>query len=305
MIQSSRAIRAVVFIGGVTLMAATVHADIFRDIAFGLGYANFNIEGKHNRLSGGNDFLINTNFAGNPLDFGIADLTLQGPVSLGLSTGGRGIPELEFSVRTALDPQSQAVPLNYLLNVDAGGQASQIGGTLFMDGNFKMNGFGFYDLKLMYSSRQTVLRSGRFADDTQNFDGDVGPINISGNIVADLLAALTDPFFQSTNTVNIFDAFSGRAQLEKLIQGSNDTALAQIASANGLVANAIPVSATVTGVDGSNPSVSGRFLTSTGPSNTGTPALAHVVPEPAVLVMLLLGMPVVILGSRRRRNSSC
>lgn len=303
MIQSSRATRAVVFIGGVTLMAATARADIFRDIAFGLGYANFNIEAQHNRLSGGDDFLINTNFVGNPLDFGIADLTLRGPVSLALSTGGRGIPELEFSVRTALDAQSQAVPLNFLLNVDAGGQESQIGGTLFVDASFKVNGFGFYDLELMYSSRQTVSRSGRFADDSQDFDEDIGPINISGNIIADLLAALTDPFFQSTNTVNIFDAFSGRAQLEKLIQGSNDTALTQIAATGGLVANAIPVSPTSTGVDRSNPSITERFPGSGVRDEAGTPSLAHVIPEPAVIVLLLLGMPAVILGSRRRTVS--
>ena len=45
--------------------APTIRADVFNDIAFGLGYAGFEISGNNNPLSGGVDFLVTNTFVGN------------------------------------------------------------------------------------------------------------------------------------------------------------------------------------------------------------------------------------------------
>ena len=285
-----------------SLMVQAAHGDVFRDIALGLGYANFNIEGGRNVLSGGTDLLINNNFQGNPLDFGAAELTLQGPVSLSVSTGGRFLSELEVSLRTALDANAPAAPLYYLWDLDVGGQESQIAGNLYADANLTLNGFGFYDLQLTYSSRQTVFREGRFADDRQDLDFDVGPISIRGNIFADALALLTDPFFEATNRVNIFESFSGRVQLEEIARASTADALAKLADGasqknDRLFLPACGIGPLAPGEGGSDPSLA--FGTD---ADASSRAVGSIIPEPAVLLLMLLGVPVVLLKPLRHRH---
>jgi len=286
---------AALFCVGLSPMVA--RADVFRDIAFGLGFVGFDFQGSQNVLSGGTDFLATNTFVGNPLDFGAWDLTLQGPVSLALSTGGRTLSTLDFAVRTAPDAAAGASPLSYILNYDVGGQSAQITGSILLDANFSLNGFGFYDLEFTYSSRQDVERSGGVANDSNTFDMDLGPINVSGNIFTDVLAVLTEPLFDRAGRTNPFAQFSGQAQLQRAIETRTSEARQRLAAGGTLTEEDIPAltnAAILDALASGDGLALGRFDIPIG----SLPArIDGVVPEPTVLLFMLLGLPVVF---RRR-----
>jgi len=289
----------------------TVRAGIWSDVAIGLGAAGFDLQGSRNILSGGADFLAVNNFQDATFDFGSMELTLTGPVSFDVSTGGRRLSNLDIALTTALNGDRAAQPLEYELIYDVGGQETLITGSLLLDADLSLNGFGFYELELNYSSRQTVENDGRFDNTERDFDLDFGPINVSGNIFADMLAAVTQPFFEATNTPNIFASFSGREQLTNMIDARIADVLAQLDPATW-----------VGGSDESGSTVAGDRADATriGPlsaaqiieslsivSLDGTSAnpgfapqeSAGVVPEPTVLLLMLLGAPFLIRRSRR------
>lgn len=271
---------------------ATARGDLFRDVAFGLGFAGFNIQGDRNILSGGADFLVNRNFVGNTLDFGSGDLTLAGPISFSASTGGRFLDTLDLSFRTAINANAPAAPLNYVLNLDSGSQSTQVSGTLFIDGNFSINGFGFYDFDLQYSSRQNVGNDGRITDTDAQFDADVGPINISGNIFADMFAAVTTPLFAAAGSSNPFASFSGSAKLNDSLQ--NDNLLRLLADGAARDMNTlVPFTAAIPGADGVD-------VFGAGFGKGADEAFRGVVPEPTVLLLLLAALPLIF--SKRLRQ---
>ncbi|MBI4718274.1 MAG: PEP-CTERM sorting domain-containing protein [Planctomycetes bacterium] len=271
----------------------SARADVFRDIAVGLGYAGFNIEGQRNVLSNGVDLLVNTQFSGTPLDFGIGDLTLNGPISLDVRAGRRFLPTLDISLTTALSRDLAASPLAYSLSADVGNQTTDISGTLLIDADLSINSLGFYDLNLTYSSRQTVERDGRFAAGTDTNDSDVGPITVSGNIFADLLAMVTDPLFGQSGRPNPFASFSGNAQLKELFRTSADAAVVELASAAPGQSPALTFLGPTLRPVGSPPRHgSAPPDPSRGPANS-------VVPEPAVLVLMLLAAPAIVFYRRR------
>lgn len=263
--------------------ASAVRADWLSNIGTGLGYLGFNVEGQRNFLSGGSDLLINNNFRGTPIDYGVGNLTLAGPVSLQVSSGHRFLDTLDFSLRTAVNGNAAASPLAYSLTADVGSQAARLDGTLLMDANLSLDAFGFYDLSYTYSSMETVTRAGRFDDGSTPFNTSVGPLRIRGNVFADVLAFITDPFFQAPGAVNPFAHFSGSAQLKAIMEASAD------AAAQRLLSN-----------QGDNPMTPfpGTF------GNAALFPLASVslpqgaaVPEPAVLILMLVGLPFIL---RRR-----
>lgn len=278
--------RAVILFLAAGLMSPAVSlAGFLEDIGMGLRATAFTLDSRPNPLSGGRDFFVGRNFVGNELDFGTWDLTLQGPISMQVSTGGRRLSELEFSFTTAANSEAAVSPLNYVLNYDVGGQQTQVSGSLVIDGDLKFNGFGFYDLSLSYSSRQNVVRDGRFANDEREFDADLGPIVIRGNIFADALAIITDPFFDAAGQENPFESFSGRAKLADAMAVS----IAELQ--NSLASGLTP--------DDLGPAI----LKITAPDAGFAPAIqptagAQVVPEPPVLILMLLCIPLLI--ARRR-----
>jgi len=294
------AILAATFLAGVL----PAQADVFRDLAYGLGYIGFDIQGNHNVLSGGADLLATNTFLGNELDFGAADLTLQGPLSFSLSSGGRHLSELELAFRTAPDSGTAASPLNYLFNVDVGGQSAQIRGNIFLDGNLTFNGFGFYDLRLHYSSRQTVTREGQIANDTTDFDFDYGPIDISGNVFTDVLALITEPLFAAAGQPNFFSELGAKAAAgNQLLSGSREAAGDLLAAGIGTTDEQLASLASRAVLD----QLLGGTLRGLSPSNmslaVASPAGGRVVPEPSVLVLMLLGLPLLVRRSRRRTRS--
>ncbi len=262
-------------------------AGVFEDLAYGLGYAGFNLEGQHNPLSGGSDLRISRNLLGNSLDFGPGDLQLQGPISLELRTDNRGLFNLDIELQTAMTSDNTSQPLSYIFTYDMGSQQTEIAGNLYIDAGLTVNGFGFYDLELDYSSRQNVVRDGRFSDSEDTYDFDAGPIHVRGNIFADMLAAVTSPFFEAAGTVNPFASFSGSAKLAAAIESSNEEMMAQLAA----------------GVDPFAADMAPRILVDNGAGQVvgafdGTGRANASVPEPTVLVLMLLGIPAL---ARRRR----
>lgn len=282
-----------------TFAAGAARAEVFRDVAIGLAHAGFNFEGERNLLSGGPEFLVNRNFGRQPgetgttvWDFGAWDLTLMGPVSLGASTGGRFLPQFDFGLSTALTPGGAPQPLAYSLNYDVGPQATRIEGTLLLDIDLSVNAFGFYDFDLVYSSRQDVSRRGRFADDDQTFDADVGPISFSGNIYADVLAVVTQPLFKRTGRQNIFASFSGTGSFSDLLTNSSQVARDQLLAGDGSVAASRVMLLAVTPLDET------LLVPAASAQGANLPVEGRIVPEPTVLLLMLLGVPVLF----RRRS---
>lgn len=248
-----------------SFLSPSLQADTIHNVATALDFAGFDARGSRNPLSGGVDLLINRQFNGNLFDFGGTEVALQGPISLQMSTGGRLLPEFDVSFSTSLNNRSQVSPLNFSYVSDIGPQSTVVTGSLLIDGDFSIDALGFYDLSITSSRRNTVTREG-IVDDTGTFDSDLGPIVMSGNIFVDALGVLVDPLFEQTGRENPF------TDLAKLID----------------------LSAGPTGV-------ANRNFDSMQPPVGLSQENGAVVPEPTVLVLLVLGLPVVINRTWRLR----
>ncbi len=291
--RGSKHLVGFVLVGSLLVGNRLVWAGPEYTLANALDFAGFDLIGQPNPLSGGIDFLATTDFEGAPFDFGAWDLTLDGPLSLQFSTGGRLINQFDLSFTTAVNGASAAQPLAYSYTYDTGNQTAQVTGTVLADVDFSMSKFGFYDLSIAYSSRQQTTTEGRFANDTSTDDFDLGPIRVSGNIYADALAILTDPIFDRAGTPNLFASFSGNEVLNSILTGSSASVDDLLAAASesiittGAVYRAMPMSmGGIPGPPGGVPPGQGK---------KGGP-----VPEPAVLVLMLLGIPAILAQPRRR-----
>ncbi len=277
------AVIAAVNCGGVA-----ARADFVSNLGVGLAGAGFDVQGSRNILSGGVDFLVNNNFTNDVFRFGVGELRLQGPISLDISTGTRFVPTLDIAFRTALDRDGNATPLQYLLTADVGAQESEIAGSMFIDGNVSLNAFGFYDAEFTYSSRQTVTNEGNVSDDMQQFDLDLGPTVISGNIFADVLVALTDPLFAQAGIDNPFASLSGKAQIAQILEDA--ARAAERLQAQSTLASQVILGPTRDGLHG-------RINDLT--PETAIPA-TQVTPEPAMLVLMLACIPAILIRRAAR-----
>jgi len=285
-----------------TLVLATVspaRADVFHDVGTGLAFAGFDVRGNHNPLSGGADLLITNTFDGSPFDFGAADISFQGPVSLQVSTGGRYLSQFDVSLTTAVDNRSTPSPLNYVFNYDVGGQSTRVSGSALVNADFSLNGFGFYKLSVDYSSRQTVDRNGQVVTDQSEFDSNFGPITISGNVFTDVLAWVTDPLFEQTGQTNPFASLSPAARLINA-DPTQQQELLKALVALGDESSDPPSAFGRNGGAGLNDLPPELSLTAEGSNGR---SFGLVVPEPPVLGLLLLGIPAILgrFGLRTRR----
>jgi hypothetical protein len=258
-------------------VASAAQAGLFKNTVRALEYAGFNFIGEKNPLSGGADLALVRNFNNETLDFGATELTLTGPLQFTFSTGGRGLEVLDVSLST------NNRPLTYSLITDVGGQKTQVDGNFLLNATGSMNSFGWYDFEFQYSVREQIIQDGRFANSEEFMDFDIGPIDVSGNIFADMLAVLFDPLFTSLGTENIFASFSGRYQaMEELNRRLADSRLSALGldSLGQMSASMVPAEPMVLAEVSANPSY---------------------VPDPSTLLLLLGGAPVVYALRRRRR----
>jgi hypothetical protein len=188
---------------------------------------------------------------------------------------------------------------------DVGGTEVEIDGSTVFSAIGSINEFGWYDFTLQFSSRQNVSSTGRFANsDGEIMDFDVGPIDISGNLFADLLATLTDPFYEAAGYENIFASFSGRTARESALESTVSKLRAKMAAGVDLTSREVSelvnmaMTASLHGDD--VPDLGFLHLSaSPGAPTQALPGGPHAVPEPSTLGMLLLCA--CFLTRRRRR----
>ena len=277
----TRSIKHVLLVAALSvgMSASLASAGVFEDIAIGLDALNFDLQGQHNFLSGGADFAALTQFQGNPLDFGVGDLTLSGPLSFEVSTGDRFINTLDISFQTALTSDLASSPLAYEFNTDICGQETNVLGSVLIDSNLSLNEFGCYKLDLQYSSRQTVTNRGQINDDTYTNDFDLGPVSVQGNIFIDAFALLLDPIFTRNGRENPFAPYTAQAQLEAANLKARELA------ASGIVGE---------------PATAGASLLP-GFETQAASGLRYAVPEPMTLTLAAIGLAVITAKPLRRR----
>lgn len=279
-------------------MASSARAGLFKDLGLGLTVAGFNFQGQ--RIPGlGTDLSTFTQFPGTTVDFGVGELSLSGPVSLEVFTGGRHLSSLKIRFQTALRSENASQPLTYNFLYDVGGQQTTISGSLLVDGALSLNRLGFYDLDLVYSSRQDVSRDGHIVTSDQTFDSDIGPIHIRGNVLADAMALVTTPILGSDPQRNPFVSISG-SHLLKTAMAERTNAMPNYATDPALADPAFALDADVVDAPGffqplaGDRGVADRILAG------GSASARLVVPEPAVLALMLVGLPFLL----RRRGTT-
>lgn len=270
---------------GVMLMAPAVRADRIDLLLTGLGSTGFDVRGGNNPLSGGLNLTAVNNFAGQEFDFGAWEFALSGPISVQVQTGGRVFDQLEFRVTTAVNPTGTASPLSYTSSFDTGNQEANINGSLLIDADVTVNRFGFYDVEVTYSSRQTLETAGRYSAEVQQFDSDFGPIQLRGNLYADILAAATEPIFQAIGVSNLFADFSTSSQIQAELAAKSLQLEQFLAQSSDPVLREFGL--------GVSP-----FEQSFVESGSAAPVGA-VVPEPGAILLLLAGIPALFLRKRR------
>ncbi len=190
------------------LPAQAVMAGLPNDILTGLNLLDYRFQLQKNYLGKGWDFDTAAFYSGQTFRFGLADLTLgaTSPSSVAISTGftTRGLPAARFSMTTSQ-------PLSYTLNANYGFQDLTTTGNILIDIDTTINALGFYDLTFQLSNRGTFQTEGFAGADQGTLDFDAGPIVVSGNLYADVLAVLTQPFFTASGTENPFAKFSQKA----------------------------------------------------------------------------------------------
>ena len=283
-----RAIRIIVLSCIISVLGATsANAGMFENVVEGLRFAGFAVDGNHDGISNSTVGVIGTNFRGNVVDVGDFNFSLTGPVSAVVQRGGRGIPTYEVILSTgplSINPNQvtsvgPAQPLAYNLSFDSGLNTTDITGNLLADMRFSINRFGSYDLRLQFSDRQTTTIDGAF-DETSplDFNTDLGPIDIEGNIIADVLAVVTDPFFKAAGLENLFANISGLTILEESLQASTGTLTSKVG---------LSLFSSILGLDPGSLGIVPDGLTADASNPVIVSAIA--VPEPAVLVLMGLG----------------
>lgn len=181
-------------------------ADVPGKILFGLNQLGYQSQITRNFLGDGYEFQSVAPYSGRTFHLGLADLSLgrNSPATVQLTSGytTRFLPEAHFSLTTL------GAPLGYTFDFNNGIQDFVATGTVRFDITTRINALGFYDKTVQISNRGTYSTDGFGPTEGGSLDSDIGPINISGNIYADIAAILTQPFFDATGTENPFAKFS-------------------------------------------------------------------------------------------------
>ncbi|HOB75012.1 MAG TPA: hypothetical protein PKG54_10840 [Phycisphaerae bacterium] len=281
--------------------AAPAQAELYKDVARGLALLDFQFSGQRNVLGDGITVNANAFYNNRQFDFGVGELTLTGQVRASAGFTRRGIPGADFTLNTG------SVPLNYTFRTTNGLADITATGSVLINIDTDINALGFYNQRLQISNRGTFETTGAAlgGGDSGTLAFDVGPIDVSGNIFADILTGLTQPFFAATGTENPFEKFSAQAKLMKSTRTVEELQ-ARLAAGDvlsdeelsALINNSI-VAAILGGEPSSN--LFDQFMLPDGliDSKTGeTNARMTVAPEPATFSALALAL---VAGLMRRR----
>ena len=220
-------------------------------------------------------------------------------------------PAAHFSLNTG----NQS--LDYTFDVNTGFQDLTATGRSLINIDTNINILGFYDQTFQISNRGEFNTDGLGPAFSKTLDYDIGPINVSGNIFADALAAFTQPFFTSQGQENPFAKFSSRATkvagLQKSIDDLQACAKAGEILSDDEIAQLINNTIMASMLGNKKPSLNmlGRLPL---PKSMLEPEHALAVtrsidleisgiPEPTTLILLTIG--VLIVQPLRRRRNTC
>jgi hypothetical protein len=283
--------------------ALPARAELYRGVAQGLSLLDFQFSGERNLLGDGITVNANAFYSQRKFDFGVADLTLSGPLSASAGFTRRGIPGANFSLSTS------SQPLSYTFNINNGGQNLTASGSVLVDVNAHVNALGFYNETVQVSNTGTYTTTGLGGETTGPLAFDLGPINKSGNLFADLIASVTQPFFAANNLENPFAKLSDQSMKLNNAAKSVDELRAKAAAGetlsdqelSQLINNTVLMA--VLGGEPSDNMFDGLVLQ---PESTETSkglggVLTTPTPEPTSLGVLVLLLATGFAGRRRAR----
>jgi len=296
---------AVILIAGTLVPSLAARADLQKNVLTGLNLFDYRFNLEKNILGDGWDFNATAPYGGQTYRMGFADLTLSGATS-NISAGYtlRGLPSARFSFVTT-------APVSYTLDANYGFQDFVAQGSIFIDIETSINALGFYDQTFFISNRGEFTTDGLGLTDAGTLDFDVGPIVVSGNIYADILAALTEPFFTATGTENPFAKFSQRATKVATVTETIEALTARAADGETLSdeqIGALVNNTILAAMLGEEPSPNLFDDVFVPPGLLGEvdesqfDAQTSRVPEPATLTLMALAM--IVCYPRRRRTHS-
>lgn len=286
MINNRRLTLAIAAVVAAGSASAPTYAGFVSSTGRLVGFSYFSDD---NVLTGGREFLATNTFNGNPVEHGPWSLTLRGPLSTGFSIANRPYQSFEFSFGTAASGSAAVSPLTYSLDYNLGDVSASFSGSLLIDGGASIDRLGFYTLNLDVSSRTTLSSSGGGMNSNE-YDWNLGPVDIAGNVFIDVLALLTAPLFDGAGVESPFASLTARSQLQAIVD-------AQTTELLELLQNGITPGDT-TAQRGFSLALTDQAASRTGPFPFNTSGI--VVPEPTVLVLMLAGIPFVARRRRRR-----
>lgn len=183
----------------------SAEAKLYQNVIRGFELFGYRFSGQRNLLGDGWDLNAGAFYSNDTFNLGVGELTLNGSVLANAGYTMRGIPAGHFTLST------NNSPLSYTFDMNTGFQDTVITGSVLINVDTDVNLFGFYDQTFQISNRGTYATDGFGLNDAGTLDYDIGPWNLSGNIYVDALAAVTQPFFDLTNTENPFAKISARA----------------------------------------------------------------------------------------------
>lgn len=277
------------------LGAQATQAAPWAAVTKGLALFDTQIDLERNLLGDGYDVTVFSGYNNRRFDFGLSDLTLNGSATTTFSFTKRFLPSVDFTSNT---PQ----PLSYVYNLNTGVQDVTTAGSILINNSGSINALGFYDLQIFVSNRGDYVKDGFIVVDDGDLDFDIGPINISGNVYLDMVAALTEPLFAAANAPNPFAKLTGRATKPVVISAMKDAITAKVASGQILTDDEIDalVNLSITASLLDEPAFGEMAFTLT-PELDGAPLATqpYQVPEPTTLALLGLGV-LALLRTRRR-----
>lgn len=286
---------AVVAVVSLAALPADAEAGFYREFKRAAWLVGFDLFSDNNVLTGGREFLVTNTFNGNPIEYGPWSLTLQGPLSVAFSTANRPYQSLDFSFGTSPSGSAPTSTLAYSFDMDLGETTASVSGTLLVDGGLSFDQLGFYSANLDVSSRKTLMNDGPYGGQVNEYDFDLGPVNIQGNIFIDVIALITQPLFDAAEVDSPFASLTARYQLQSIVNAQTADLLAMLQS------GVLPGDATAQRGFTLALTESGANSTGFGPFDErgDVPFGNAIVPEPTILLLMLAGLPFLM----RRRGA--
>lgn len=180
--MSKQGIKILVLLS-VILPAVSAEAGIVKNIRVGLGVMGFSSQLQKDIFADGWKLNFGQNFVDKEYDFGNSQLTVNGVLSGELSMSKRGIDEIEFNLDSG-----NGLAFDFL-EFDGVNKMQVQNGLADINQKLTINRLGFYNLELTGSIRGTLVSDDPLALN-EPLDLDVGPINIHGQWLIDVINAI-------------------------------------------------------------------------------------------------------------------